>query len=184
MPSQALEREKVCNRCGEAKPWSQYGAQTRWPDGTMRRPRWACRPCESAYTAERQRRQRRENPEPLREYARRYWHTVVKLDPERRGERRAYNREYRRRRDGIPAERHRTLRTVDAPVTLANLPVAPFREWLARQPDPYSLGVERVLYRALSGEGSFVELATVDRALLAAGDGTTLDDLYPLERVA
>lgn len=139
------ERTKRCALCHEVKPWPEYRAHTRWPDGSTRYPRWACRPCENAREAERYRR----------------W-----------------------RREGCPAKASRG----------PGLPPGPFRAWLQAFVDRCATLAEagvllqvdpRHLRRHLAGHtGSSVLLATVERALCRANDGTTLDDLYPLERAA
>lgn len=99
------ERHKICTRCGERKPWSQYYAAARWPDGTMRRPGSRCKECDLARLRQRD----KENPEAKRtrqrEWARKQWQ-----DPEARAILRDQRRQAFRRANNVTPDRYRVGR--------------------------------------------------------------------------
>jgi hypothetical protein len=79
---------KPCGRCNEPKTWSEYWAQTKWPDGTMRRPQAWCKECVKEQRKER----RRMDPEWARAVNKADW-ARIKADPEKLDKRRELTRE-------------------------------------------------------------------------------------------
>lgn len=95
-----MEPSRVCTRCGERKPWSEFYAKVKWPDGTTRQPQSRCKRCFAEIHAQR----KRDNPEW---WARNERKRARNRTPEQRAEKRVYNREYARQRYAIPPERFR-----------------------------------------------------------------------------
>lgn len=123
------ECRKRCNGCQAVKPWSEFYAKTKWPDGTMRQPHSRCKECHLA--------RNRHSPEAQRRYDRkRYQRTrhdpgawqarLAEMregyarnaaDPEWRASRMVQIREAKRRRNGVTPDRYRVRdaeETVDA----------------------------------------------------------------------
>lgn len=173
------EPTKICMGplcSGARKPWSEFYPRSSWPDGSMRAPRAHCKRCDTAL-----RRERRHNDPEMQRAARNRAYERTKADPEKWAERMAYLRDWKRQRYGHVPRR----RMVSAGGPLVSS--VPFAAWLrevmardgATQRDlAERFGVsDRSLY-AILREGRDVELATVERALIA--DGTTmLWELYP-----
>jgi len=167
------EPTRICRRCDKRKPWSEFYAKRRWPDGTTRNPHSYCIACWPAvqrenYARSAERRARR------REYNRRY-QEAVQADPERL----ALHNEGRR-------FRYRELNGVTRRARVVgrsrHLPAAPFAEWLRSLGLPLA-EIERWLgldgshaRRLLRGEQASVDLDVVDRACLAFG--VSIDAIY------
>lgn len=97
---------KRCARCEVKKPWDDFYARTKWPDGTTRQPQSRCKECVKAVRAEQKRADKAKRPAVWRRRNHR-WYAAVRKDPERYAEHLARCRDYRRRRDAIPPERWR-----------------------------------------------------------------------------
>jgi hypothetical protein len=175
------ERSKVCADCKESKPWSEYGARTRWEDGSVRNVQACCRVC----NAERCRQWRQRGGEdPVKRRARqlRWLHS---LPPEQVAIRRDQQREWWRRKLGVTPDQYRPRRRKRVDAARVFVDAAPFAVWLRTvgdYPEQVALRAHMNPRRARAlwhGEQATVEVDTVDRALLAVGDGTSLDDLYP-----
>src|ERR1700755_2485138 len=82
------EPRKKCSVCLVVKPWSDYWAAARWPDGSMQRPQYRCRECVRAN----RRARRAADPETFRKRDQRDWRKLM-ADPERRARRRETQRE-------------------------------------------------------------------------------------------
>lgn len=94
---------KWCSGCQERKPWGEFWAAAKWPDGTMRRPQSKCKECVKAA----RRRRRREDPEWALAENRRDWERT-KANPDRLARRRELTRENStslRRRNGAVTRR-------------------------------------------------------------------------------
>lgn len=103
---------KRCTQCGVTKPWSEFYAGKKWPDGTPRYMQPGCKACRkltnaakcAAYTAK------------------------LMRDPERLGIRRAQWRDYAREKLGITPDRYR----VGVGVEVALVDAAPIRDAIIR----------------------------------------------------
>ena len=171
---------KVCARCKERKPWSEYHAKTKWPDGTMRTPQGYCKACRRVAVSE----WRAANPERNREHERRAWQ-ALRSDPERLATRREYNRQQMRRARGYKTERTQHRSPVGQSPTLD---AAPFAAWLRTLGDtPGEIATvtglnQRKVFGLLRGEMTRIRLDTVDAACCRAG--AHIDDLYPYDESA
>lgn len=175
------EPTKLCTKCGQRKPWSMFHAKAKWGDGTMRQPAAYCKDCQREYVRVWHRERRCNDPE----WARRRDHSryeSLRSDPERWAADLARRREWKREREGY----RRDLRK-PAVRTSCLVPAGPFVAWLrdvmARDEATIVALAERFgiqdrrLREILNGQPT-VELATVERALIAEGV-ETLMDLYP-----
>jgi hypothetical protein len=79
---------KFCPHCQTRKPWSEFYAAAKHPDGSMVRPGAYCKPCVAA----RRRERRRMDPEWARAVYRADWQRI-KADPEKLARRRELTRE-------------------------------------------------------------------------------------------
>ena len=79
---------KQCSVCGLVKPWTDFWAAAKLPDGSMARPQYRCKECVKADRRDR----RRANPETFRERDRRDWRILMR-NPGRRARRRETQRE-------------------------------------------------------------------------------------------
>lgn len=185
------EPTKVCADCKTRKPWSEFHAKVKWDDGTMRQPLAYCKECQRArvrvYHAK-----KRKDREWTRIRNRRTW-AKIKSDPERYGAELERTRAFhaRERRQRGAAERPRCSSRFRAQRNTSCLvAAAPFREWLrdVLERDEATIvdlaarfGIQdRRLREILNGQPT-VELATVERALIAEGVETLMDiysDLY------
>lgn len=160
-------RVRQCVNCGQAKPWGDFYAAKRWPDGTMRRPYPRCKECVKQ--------QRRDNP-PRR-------------TPEGWALHRDRNMLYHRRKRGTPPERYRgsyvVRRAAQAVRGEAIADPQPFLDWLQTLgPDAEHIGREcgiepAQIRKYLSGAMVPTE-RTVDRAVTFAEQTHRLNDLLPL----
>lgn len=178
------EPTKRCPRCHAVKPWCNYTARTRWPDGSVRSVQGHCQACNAELCRE-WRQRVGERPETRRARQNRW---VRGLDPERKAIRADKNREGMRRKNGTTPDRYRT-RT--APQHGGpTVPAGPFREWLLSLDEThaelsFNTGLpERRIRSVVKGEQDRIEFDTVDRALLHYGEPWLLDDLYPMEEAA
>lgn len=177
------ERTKRCPRCQTVKPWSDYTARARWDDGTVRNVQANCKACNAALCRE-WRRTRGEHPDKRRARQNRW---LANLDPERKAVILDRQKVWWRRKAGTTPDRYRPERRQRRGPTL---PVAPFAAWLSTlgsSPAVIARATElneRRIHSVIKGEQERVEMDTVDRALLAVGDGTTLEDLYDSQELA
>jgi hypothetical protein len=79
---------KRCSVCLQLKPWTDYWAAAKNPDGTMARPQYRCKECVKAD----RRARRRVYPELFRARDRADWRKLM-ADPERRVRRRETQRQ-------------------------------------------------------------------------------------------
>lgn len=177
-----LEPTKVCSRCRERKPWSDFYRRT-VKGHTYCTPR--CKRCDRAYHE-----QRRPHPEQraakrARDRAR---YQRQKADIELAAIRRDQSRESARRRLGITPDRYRTSRYMREGTPRVAVALAPFAEWLSGRvidaggvaPLARRLGIQEKRLRViLAREQSSVELATVDKAVTAWGEPEALNQMYP-----
>jgi hypothetical protein len=161
MPLRHVEPTRVCSRCKQRKPYSDFHARTRRPDGfTVVTVQSRCKLCDRAY--------RREwaaaNPERMRKY----W-------------RDDYARVSGKAEHGKDARRRERAELLSAD---------PFRAWLGyllrreddRPKNPTAMALNlrmspRSVRRILSGSQRHVTLDLVERAIGADGT-TTLRELY------
>lgn len=173
-----------CNARGEPQPWSSFYARVRWPDGTVKNVQSYCKACDRV----KRREWGRLHPEDNREHSNRASRKHL-ANPENLAKKRERDRTRVRRIHSIPPSRWRVV-TPDPESGGPILPAEPFRRWLAAVRLPLSAlaaqtGVpERRLGSVRNGAQAGVAMDVVDRVLLAVGDGTTLDDLYPLQEAA
>jgi DNA-binding transcriptional ArsR family regulator len=78
--------------CGQRKPWTEFHAAARWPDGTMRRPQSRCKACAAEARKQALRRTRRDDPEAARARDRREW-KAIQASPDRARKRRRLQQE-------------------------------------------------------------------------------------------
>lgn len=180
-----VEPTKVCARCKERKPWSQFNAKAKWPDGTMRQPHSQCRACRREHSQQWHRRKRLADPEWAQARRQRAYRSL-RADPERWAATLARSRQWSREHYGYRVIKSRYDRPTHHRGGGAGLDPRPFAAWLAtlgRSAEAIShvVGLEAAQVRKyLNGERQTVTLDVVDRALLNANTLTTLDDLYPL----
>lgn len=160
---------KKCAKCKRRKPWTDYWAKTKWPDGTMRQPQSWCKTCHAERTP---------NPEVRQRANQRYW-AKYKRDRE------AYTDHLERRRF-----RYHIARGTSEPVRSKSkdqaprLRVAPFAAWL-RTLGTNSVDIAKECglndrqVRMYLSESRDVLLDVADRALLYASTTTRLEDLWP-----
>lgn len=189
----AVERTKRCNGpCGRTLPWSAYFAQTKWEDGTMRRPASRCKDCRREECRLRSQRRYHAAPEAARQRVRDLRDRIA-ADPELNAEYQERARMYRatwRRRRGVGVTTRQVL-AADTE-TRTSLPIGPFRAWLAealtvfesKQQLAIAGGTtERTIWGWL-GEGpgapQSVHLDTLDRFACTLGEPGLLDHLYPI----
>lgn len=156
--------------------------RTRWEDGSPRNVQANCKACNAVLCRE-WRRRRGEDPEKRARQNR--W--LASLDPERKAVIRDRQKLWWRRKAGTTPDHYREHRPQHGGPTV---PAPPFATWLltlgssaaeiARRTELN----ERRVRSVIGQEQERVELDTVDRALLAVGDGTTLDDLYDAKELA
>lgn len=187
------ERTKLCTGpCETVKPWSEFDARTRWPDGSVRTVTSRCSECRRKTTAERMARRRDADPEAERARLRAL-RATINADPKLRRaaeeSARASRTAYRRRKGAKPRN---FASPPPAPVDsepIVRVAMAPFREWLLEQRAARggnlalladSLDVDPRMLRAWLYEGAdTVKLDTVDRVLCKAGDPGQLGELWP-----
>lgn len=182
---------KTCTTCHENKPWAEFDAREKWPDGTMRAPASRCKQCRRAECRDRMRRKYQQDAEwresklaRTREYR-----EQLRQDPQAWAEYVARARESQaayRRRQGIGVSEVHTL-APDREVG-GHIDIAPFRAWLLEQIPRCDddrgvladrLGTsERVIYRWLH-ESRSIQLDTLDAALCSWGDPFLLAELHP-----
>lgn len=126
----------------------------------------------------------------MRRIAKRRRYLELKQDPEWLANRRAYERDWHRKRSGTKSTKRSKHQP---PASVHSGPVvesAPFAGWLqAFNETPAEIarvtGInERRIRSVLNGEQENVELDTVDQALCNAGRPDLLDSLYPMEAAA
>lgn len=151
-------RHRTCSKCGEDKPWFAFYPASRWPDGSMRRPRPDCIKCVRARSAD---------------YYRTHARQIITAHMERWHRDAAYRQaHYARKRK----KRERGIgRRLDG---------GPFAQFLLGHFDSLRgaadvTGVEpRQLAKYLNGTHQ-PSMQVVDRVLCRVDDGTRIEDLYP-----
>lgn len=176
------EPRKTCAGCAVTKPWSEFWAKAKWPDGSTRQPHARCKDCWREMSRERQRLRRLNDPEGVRALDRARYHRN-KRDREWLARRREIVRRAKRKQKNIPPERWRVTVVDDEPTIL--LPIGPFREWVSEQ---LETGValfcerasvtDRIVWRWFN-ESERIELDSVDRVICALGEPQLLAELYP-----
>ena len=178
--SPALDlRTKRCRRCGRDKPWREFYAAKKWPDGTMRAPHSRCKKCSNAIRHQ----QRRNSPTQWARWLElnRTLKAEARKDPEWAATLREYQRTYYRTRNGVTPDRYRV--DMSGPAGGRELDTAPFAAWLrtlGRTAGQIGLACglnERQVRAYLDGERPTVYEDVVDRALLDFP--LRLEDLYP-----
>lgn len=182
------EPTKRCARCREPKPWSDFHAKVKWPDGTMRQPHSRCKRCQNSAVTARQAKWRREHPEEARAFDKARW-ARLKANPERLAVKHDVDRRSmaaQRRASGIAPRRYRGKRD-NATLRGDFLPAAPLAsflsEYVARvggiEQAAWAMGykADKTLRSILHGQ-EFVTERVADQMLQAAGE-MTLGDLYP-----
>lgn len=99
------ERTKRCPRCEIVKPWDDFHAKVKWPDGSMRQPHSYCKPCHNAYGAETARKRWHADREWARE--RMLKKTKAEMTPEAYAIHLSYRRDWTRRKRGTLPENFR-----------------------------------------------------------------------------
>jgi DNA-binding Xre family transcriptional regulator len=171
------EPTKVCVRCQERKPYSEF--YPRQPRNGVTYHESRCKPCTIAHAFDWQRR----NRDRKREYDRRR-REKIKADPELAAVARAQKRESKRRTLGIRPENYRVsrlMREADAgPAT--KVPSDAFSTFLRSLDMPAAdlharSGVDdAAISRLAKGRQPFVSIDTVDRVCLAVG--ARIEDIY------
>lgn len=174
---------KRCTACRQSKPWREFYAAKKWPDGTMRVPQSRCKKCAHAI-----RHMQRKQPTQWTRHLAQQRARYRRMSPEMRAIKREGDRTRKRRLAAISPHRWR----VDVPTISSHrsasplLPLWPFSSWLATLgPSPTAIGLETGLsrdavnrYLKATVVGT-VSLDVVDRACLRAG--ANINDLYPLD---
>lgn len=170
---------KFCPECGFNRPRSDFYAR-RAKNGNL-----YAQPLCKAHDIARFRKWRTDNHERYRE-VQRGGHQRMRADPERAAIDRDWHREYYRHKNGITPGRYRQVHA--GPVTKDVLPAGPFAAWLrelmerdgaSRNDLAARLGIsDKTIRDVLNGHRSPTR-DTVDRALIADDELTTLRDLYP-----
>lgn len=83
-----LKLRRSCGACLAVKPWTEFWAAAKYPDGTMQRPQSHCKDCVKAA----RRRRRREDPEWARAQYKADWQRI-KANPDQLAKRRELTRE-------------------------------------------------------------------------------------------
>lgn len=177
-----MVRQKRCSRCQVVKPWHEFYAQRKWPDGTMRVPQCRCKQCAREVRAEQKRADRIANPEKWQARASRLW-TQIKADHERHMSKVVYDRDRRRAALGITPDRFRGSRYQRGEGGHELVNAEPLRELLRNYAGEISTlaeasGVgERRLRDIRSGAQKGVTVENLERVLIALG--MTLRDVMP-----
>lgn len=176
------EPTKVCARCKTRKPWSQFYAKVRWPDGTIRQPFAYCKDCHRQRARAWHAHRYATDPEftQRRRQAARARYRRLQKDPE------WYAIELDRKREWQRKRRQSRRRLAKLPYAGgATLPAEPFAAWLL------TLGADSGAIGGACGlppaqvrrylDGTYQQVLTdvVDRACLRAGHN--INDLYPIE---
>lgn len=191
--SPALElRTKQCANCGRLKPWGDFHAKTKWPDGTMRQPHAYCRRCFAEYVRAYQARRRRDDSEfreRIESNRSRRRQEVKANDPERYAVLLDYHRQWKRKRYGFRRVLSKYERGAIPRVTSHDSLVSdpqPFIDWLRTlgsnaEEIGFACGIDGAQVRKyLSGTWSPTE-RTVDRAVQFAEQTYKLEELIPLK---